>query len=188
MRGKSHQQLGLRLAREYLIHAPTGAVRLFLIGCVQPDKNPATYLKGSLRELWLRGHHWPNSRRYIQKLISRLERRRTLRPFDYYSLGKLVHYIVDAFTYPHNPHFPGSLADHRQYEVMLQHRFLHLLKVWVFPAERDHLDPAATICALHRRYAARPSDPERDCRYCLRACCVVMSALLLPAQKMSFSG
>lgn len=188
MRGNSHRQLGTLLAEKYLTHLPERSVTLFLLGCIQPDRNPATYLKGSVRELWLRGHHWPNSRRYICKLIARLQKRQHLQPLDCYQLGKLMHYLADAFTYPHNPHFPGTLADHRKYEIVLQQRFLKILPHTTLSPAAPFRDPWAAVCVLHRKYAAHPGDPERDIRYCLRACNTVMALLLQPAQKMSFSG
>ena len=44
----------------------------FLFGSFQPDCNPLTYLKGSLRAYKFRGHNYSNSQRYIYSRISRL--------------------------------------------------------------------------------------------------------------------
>ena len=52
MRRKSHKLLGEYLAREYMTDIPKSYVCAFLIGCVEPDRNPATYLKGSLKFQW----------------------------------------------------------------------------------------------------------------------------------------
>ena len=177
MRGKSHHHLGQLLARQVLPALSPRQTRLFLLGCVQPDRNPATYLKGSCRALWLRGLHWPNSRPYILRTIARLQGRRKLRLVDCYRLGKLIHYMADAFTYPHNPHFPGTLADHRHYEVQLQHYFLRQQGLPRLPEPLPQ-DPKAMLCLLHRRYAARPGDPARDSRYCLLACAGVLARIL----------
>ena len=49
MRGQSHLSLGQYLAGRYMNHTPKASVRAFLLGCIQPDRNPATYLKGSIR-------------------------------------------------------------------------------------------------------------------------------------------
>ena len=78
MRNKSHALMGRILLREFLPGLSGGQARLFLLGCTQPDKNPATYIKGSLRSQWLRGHNWGNSQRYMQRLCRRLERKRKL--------------------------------------------------------------------------------------------------------------
>ena len=46
----------------------------FLFGSFQPDCNPLTYLKGSLRAYKFRGHNYSNSQHYIYSRISRLQR------------------------------------------------------------------------------------------------------------------
>ena len=98
MRGKSHRCLGQYLVEKYMPHAPKRYIRAFLIGCIEPDRNPVTYLKGSIRCQWLRGHNYENARRYMRRLSERLERKERLFLIDYYALGKLIHYTVDAFT------------------------------------------------------------------------------------------
>lgn len=50
----------------------------FLFGSFQPDCNPLTYLKGSLRAYKFRGHNYSNSQHYIYSRISRLQRRQAL--------------------------------------------------------------------------------------------------------------
>ena len=77
----------------------------FLFGSFQPDCNPLTYLKGSWRGQKLRGHNFSNSQLYIYTRIHRLQRRTHWTMWQYYTLGKLTHYLADAFTYPHNDHF-----------------------------------------------------------------------------------
>ena len=47
--------------------------------------------------------------------------------WQYYTLGKLTHYLADAFTYPHNDHFSDSLMDHHRYESDLR---LYLEGTW----------------------------------------------------------
>ena len=76
----------------------------FLFGSFQPDCNPLTYLKGSLRAYKFRGHNYSNSQYYIQRHIRSLQRRKRWNLWQYYTLGKLTHYLADAFTVPHNEH------------------------------------------------------------------------------------
>lgn len=57
MRGKSHRCLGQYLVEHYMENIPGRYVKAFLVGCIEPDRNPVTYLKGSLRFQWLRGHN-----------------------------------------------------------------------------------------------------------------------------------
>ena len=92
----------------------------FLFGSFQPDCNPLTYLKGSLRAYKFRGHNYSNSQRYIYSHIIRLQRRRRWTMWQYYTLGKLTHYLADAFTYPHNENYPDSMLCHHQYETDLR--------------------------------------------------------------------
>ena len=93
----------------------------FLFGSFQPDCNPLTYLKGSLRAYKFRGHNYSNSQclhRAATSAASSARRRWTM--WQYYTLGKLTHYLADAFTYPHNEHYPDPLLCHHQYETDLR--------------------------------------------------------------------
>ena len=42
-----------------------------------------------------------------------------------YLLGKLIHYIADAFTFPHNNVFKGNLVQHCKYENKLHQAYLN---------------------------------------------------------------
>ena len=81
----------------------------FLLGSFQPDCNPLTYLKGSIRARLLGGHNFTNSRPYVLTRLQRLEQKDRWNLWNYYTLGKLTHYVADAFTFPHNEHWPDSL-------------------------------------------------------------------------------
>jgi len=178
MRRKSHQHLGRYLADNYMSHLPGHYVRVFLIGCVEPDLNPVTYLKGSLRFQWLRGHNYCNARRFMRQISRRLEKKRQLRLFDYYTLGKLIHYTADAFTLAHNDFFPSRLADHREYEEALQEHFLQYLR------EDPEIDPvtAATVMdaiyQYHRQYEHQHGTIATDARFALNICCCVVALLI----------
>ena len=124
MRGKSHRCLGKYLVQHYMSDTPERYVKAFLLGCIEPDRNPATYLKGSIRCQWLRGHNYRNARRFMRAISARLEKKEKLGLFDYYTLGKLIHYTTDAFTYAHNDTFPTALSDHREYEAALRKAIL----------------------------------------------------------------
>lgn len=181
MRGKSHEYLGRYLANIYMTAMPRRYVRAFLIGCIEPDRNPATYLKGSLRRQWLRGHNWGNSQNYMRRVSSHLENRRKKRLLDYYRMGKLIHYTTDAFTSAHNEEFGTSLSDHRSYEADLQDHFLAYLsqnpQFWT-NTEKPVMD---TICAYHRDYIRRPTNIHTDSRFAIIVCCMVMARLFAQA-------
>jgi len=100
MCGKSHISLGHYLIDRYFSWQPRRYRQAFLLGCIEPDRNPATYLKGSFRSQWLRGHNYRNARHFMARISSRLEKKETLNLFDYYTLGKLIHYTADALPLP----------------------------------------------------------------------------------------
>ena len=177
MRGESHRCLGHYLVQRYINHVPGCCVRLFLIGCVQPDRNPVTYLKGSIRHQWLRGHNFRNSARYMRKLSQRLEGRQSLRFWDYYALGKLIHYTADAFTFAHNEYFPKDLEAHRKYEVELQDQFLNYLRK--DPEVNIVLAKSImqTILRYHEEYRSLEPHIHTDMTYTLTVCCSVLTFL-----------
>lgn len=175
MRRNSHLCLGQFLARRYMPGLSGGKLRAFLFGCVEPDHNPFTYCKGSFLCQWLRGHNYPNSRRFMAKLSRRLEQKDRWTLPDYYSLGKLIHYTGDAFTYPHNVHFQGSLSLHREYEEQLQLVFLKQLDSPSLSPIREGQTVMAAISVLHRQYLHHPPSPENDIRFVLTACCTIMA-------------
>lgn len=181
MKGKSHAMLGNYLAEEYLDGVSARCVKAFLVGCIQPDRNPATYLKGSLRCQWLRGHNWGNAQKYMQRLCQRLERKEKLSIFSCYCLGKLIHYTVDAFTYAHNEEFTEDLKEHNAYERELQEYFLdHFgeLAIAGRPASGGTME---AIRAYHESYLEGPFDIRTDCRYAMTVCCCVL-AMLVPSK------
>ncbi len=179
MKAKSHQLLGSYLVQQFLSGAPERYIRAFLLGCVEPDRNPTTYLKGSLRQQWLRGHNWNNAQRYIARISARLERRSTLRTYDYYVLGKLVHYITDAFTYAHNAEFPTDIHSHRDYENRLQAYFCHCISMLSRQEETAVQGRAIEVIRLyHREYMHRPKSVQLDSDYTILVCTTVVPMLL----------
>lgn len=177
MRGKSHAALGQLLLQEYMPDIPRKYSRAFLIGCIQPDRNPATYLKGSIRSRWMRGHNYSNSSRFLLRLAVRLERRGVATLWDYYSLGKLVHYTMDAFTFPHNEHFDKGLTAHRQYEIQLQIFFLRHLHSCQIPDAFPPGSCTGVIRKMHGQYMHLPGCVETDTAYAFSACCLLVGKL-----------
>lgn len=180
MRGKSHICLGQYLIDHYMPDAPTRYTRAFLLGCVEPDRNPATYFKGSLRCQWLRGHNYRNARRFMARMARRLEGKKRLGLLDYYTLGKLIHYTTDAFTYAHNGDFPRDLSRHREYEARLQIHFLDYLRTNPQVTPRLTGTVMETIGHYHREYETHRRSIPTDSRFALTACCCVAALLVKP--------
>lgn len=178
MKSESHKLLGQYLAGKYLNGLPRRHVRAFLLGCIEPDKNPTTYLKGSFRCQWLRGHNYNNAQRYMQKLCSGLEEKERLKLLDYYRLGKLIHYTTDAFTYSHNQFFQENLREHCSYERELS-RYFRSYHCRIQTEQAPQALPAMdAIRSYHRSYASRPSGANTDTRYTVTVCTAVMARLL----------
>ena len=97
--------------------------KVFILGCIQPDINYFTYLKGSIKYKFLHGHNYENSLKLIEKKIKKICRKNRLTLIDYYNMGKVVHYIADDFTYPHNKRFMQDIREHCKYEEDLNRSF-----------------------------------------------------------------
>ena len=177
MRNKSHALMGQILLHEYLADLPAVHGKVFLLGCTEPDKNPATYIKGSLRSRWMRGHNYSNANRYIMRLARRLDQKERFSPWDCYRLGKLIHYCQDAFTFAHDERFPKDLKAHRQYEVRLQNYFLDQATRRPIPSRRFQNPPMALILTMHEAYSRLPGSIETDTDYAFRTCCLLTQRL-----------
>ena len=150
----------------------------FLLGSFQPDCNPLTYLKGSLRAYKLRGHNFSNSQIYINAHIRRLQRRARWNVWHYYTLGKLTHYLADAFTYPHNEIYSDTIWEHRHYEDSLR---LYLAEY--ISRRRPFLagscqDLPTALDRLHRQYLKNRSDMAQDVQYILESTGMLMAGCL----------
>ena len=187
MRAASHKQLGIFLARHHMPHVPRKYQRAFLLGCTQPDKNPSTYLKGSVRNRWLHGHDYSSANRYMCRLIKRLQKPKEWNLSDYYALGKLIHYIVDAFTFAHNNDFPGDFSAHRRYEQLLQRHFLQRLAQKPAACPAAHRCPMQNIHLYHKLYCKSPRGIHTDIDYCIGVSSLVMQLLTSPLRMEIFS-
>ncbi len=178
MQKRSHTLLASALLRgQHGFHARRFELA-FLFGSFQPDCNPLSYLKGSLRAYKFRGHNYTNSQRYINAHIERLQRRSKWTVWQYYTLGKLTHYLADAFTYPHNESFPDSLMDHHRYESELRMYLAAYLAGRALRREQVCRDLTAAIGDLHRQYMAASAGLQRDARFILQATELLMAGCL----------
>ncbi len=168
MKSICHRQLGKALASHYLNGLTPAERTAFLLGCVEPDRNPATYLKGSLHGPILRGHSFPAARGTLLRLLARLESGVPSGALYYYRLGKLTHYIADAFTWPHNETFSGPLRAHMAYEAQLEPVFLDRLNSLAeVSVGMTHGTLRDWLLAAHQAYLAAEPGPETDCRFLL---------------------
>lgn len=175
MKKRSHKLLASALLQSQHGFSARRYELAFLFGSFQPDCNPLTYLKGSRRAYKLRGHNYSNSQPFIAKRIARLQRRSSWSIWQYYTLGKLTHYLADAFTYPHNENYPESLIAHRQYEDDLRAYLAEYLQNRKLRRQQLCTDLVTALEELHRQYMAAQADIQRDAQYILRATALLMA-------------
>lgn len=141
----------------------------FYAGSVLPDSNPATYLRGMTRAKGPKGHDAQSSYALILRLLSDLRRTgvRTLR--QAYRLGALFHYLADAFTYPHQPAFPGGIHAHNRYERDLHRVFGEALRAAGTGAAAP-ADPFRFLLTEQRQSGTGSHTPESDAAAIIRIC------------------
>jgi hypothetical protein len=88
--------------------------RAFSAGCIEPDINFLTYIKG---------HTYKGASGYVRNTILKLFGKLSS-PKDYFILGRALHYLGDCFTFPHNPDFAGNLRAHTEYERRLHEHIM----------------------------------------------------------------
>lgn len=176
MQKRSHKLLASALLRSRQGFDARRFELAFLFGSFQPDCNPLTYFWG-FRTSWKPcGHNFSNSQAYINRKIRALQKRARWTMWQYYTLGKLTHYLADAFTYPHNDHFPDSLMDHHRYECDLRRYLEGYLSQRKLELETVHRDLTDAIAELHRQYlAARSGGPGVDAGYITAATTLLVS-------------
>lgn len=148
----------------------------FLYGSVEPDINCLTYLRGIPAGDGLHGHSDTQVLPRIDRLARLLGRQGQWHPLDCYRLGKLAHYVADAFTLPHNPNFSGDMRAHIRYEAQLAAYFHarlpdarppHGLSGCVPPASPDGLPEL--LRWRHRLYLSAVPGVENDAFFILEA-------------------
>ena len=99
--------------------------------------------------------------------------------WQYYTLGKLTHYLADAFTYPHNDHFSDSLMDHHRYESDLRLYLEGYLAQQQLRMETARRALTEAIAELHRQYLSMENSGfGLDVRYILKATNLLVAGCL----------
>lgn len=122
-----HWALGRYLASWFMRDQSPLHRFFFKLGSIEPDYNPVTYLRGFKTVERFRGHNYRNVCGTIQHLTFNLLYTGESDIKTFYYLGKLCHYTTDAFTYPHNVTFTGTIREHMRYEKRLKWYFIRLL-------------------------------------------------------------
>lgn len=163
MQASSHLELAHRLLQYFPSASPIEQAA-FLFGSVEPDMNFLTYCRGLLHGAGLHGHNYAQVLPRIARLSRLLNGQESRGVQAYYRLGKLTHYIADAFTFPHNTGFCGSLRSHIRYEARLAD-CLHqpLTRMNFNPcASVRHVDFPGLVRWRHHLYVSAAPGPEND--------------------------
>lgn len=177
----------------------------FICGNVLPDINKFTYLQGyedlrnrlesldvnlsanDRRRLFVSGHTAEGSRCYVNKYTRRFRQKyrgiigNRLPWYEWYRLGKLMHYMADRFTYPHTLRYRGGFFRHVGYEERLHERFLALMNRLQGKSmkriARDTVEPVS-FNSLYRAYRKETRQPATDCMYIVAVCMKYMNYLM----------
>lgn len=176
---KSHVLLAGYLLNDIPVCHSAVDQKAFVLGGIEPDFNMFSYLKGSIKCQKLRGHNYNSSRDYTLHVMKKLQSRKKWCLLDYYRLGKLMHYLADAFTCTHNESFTGTLWEHRIYEAHLHPHLAACLHQCGKKSETENLkDVGAFIAELHGQYAGLPGSFHNDAKFILQATSQVIKALV----------
>lgn len=165
MQTKDHFLLGRFLWIQQGTRAAPLCRALFLWGCVEPDWNPVTYLRGSIKHRFLRGHNADNVQRHLHRTVRSLQASGVRTPLQWFRLGAALHYAADSFTWAHSSAFGGDLKEHRRYEEQLHAVWENTLMgpLPCFPEADFSYETWQT------QYRADVHSCETDCRYILGA-------------------
>lgn len=188
MQTKDHLALGLGLLAGTQDEGLEKHKRAFLFGCVEPDFNPLTYLRGYMHEKRFRGHNAENSRTHIHACMERLCLHGLCSAYSYFTLGAMLHYVADSFTFPHNAFFQGTIHEHREYESRLHQVFSGKNHMFGIVGAEYCQDPWNFLLFEHRRYGEASPSLGTDYQYIVRVCACLLSRFLQPVRAKNALG
>lgn len=178
MRTKDHRLLAKwLLAREGDGLSGRFAVGLYL-GSVLPDYNPFTYLRGVSGSQGCHGHNAEINERRICRLLSDLKRSDGSDFLAGLRLGTALHYLADAFTYPHHAYYPGSLADHVAYEASLHRELTKYLSQGCRLTWKKTEDFPTYLADMLRLYRQCRKNERTDCCFITQLCGLALAQVL----------
>lgn len=185
MQTKDHLQFGRYLAEIFAIDEGPRKMA-FILGNIMPDINKFSYIRGYVqlrrsctsrpsftqrRRMLIGGHTAEGSCKYVNHMYYKQCKKQKLYLWDYYRIGKALHYLADRFTYPHTMAYEEGFFSHVAYEKELHLAFSDLLRSVGNVRYRvttcfRHID----FCALYMAYRRSKASVENDCAYILAAC------------------
>lgn len=186
MQLQDHINLANILWKYFDIKASKGCKLAFILGSIEPDINFITYFRGSMKHEKMRGHNYDNVISHMGKLISKIQMS-TKQVLKYYKLGKLIHYVADSFTFPHNKEFTGNLEEHCRYEDVL-HLYMnkYLLGEYKGLDKNKNENLLNKIKILHNKYVGSIRNYYEDCYYIVNVSIMVMKDLIKELENEEF--
>lgn len=125
----------------------------------------------------------------MEKLFGSLHGKRHWGVREYYHFGKLLHYVADAFTFPHNRIFKGNLREHCRYEKELHKGFLYMLQEpqKQLIQKRGRGNGLDCIKKLHEEYLQQEGSVKMIARYILRAAVMLAQEEIGTVWKLDFN-
>lgn len=161
LKTETHRFFAVWLIDKYFSELPAVCRAAFYVGCMEPDYSAASYLYGFfIRPFY--GHDYENRRKWLEKRLKRLDNF-SLSPVSLFKLGRLVHFLCDAFTRVHNFPLHGNFSSHARYERVLN----SVMRSAVFDDRAEYMLKAGKPSPIseHEKYICDDPSPENDCRY-----------------------
>lgn len=153
----------------------------FIWGNVSPDVNPITYLTSG-EIAWFQGHSYQCRKQYFSQMIMSDGQNNAL---WWYRVGKMIHYLADSFTRPHNEQFSYTLKEHTVYEYRLHQFFIKKLTSKEFDREEcfgGEFGMDIWIDSQHKTYIEEAKTIGEDYEYIVRLSKTVCSAMAKKAE------
>lgn len=184
MRKKSHISLAKYIVESLEEQELQKHKKAFYLGSILPDCKPSFITVKHEME-----GTFPKVQQELEEIVERQRNSQINTRVFYRSLGEVIHYIADYFTFPHNPHYPGNLRDHCAYEEQLKKGLREYIQSG--EAERNsarvrasvqNLNSTEDICKFiqnaHETYVKLKNSVEGDCRHIVTLCHQVVAAVI----------
>lgn len=159
MKTETHLKYAKFLADKHFSQHKRISRCLFIIGCIEPDINPFSYLKGFFVHPFL-GHNWVSRETYILNKSASAESKK----LNCFKLGRLIHYVCDSFTYTHNTSFSGGVRIHTLYEKQLHALFDKNYDLPDSP-KNEGVSLNQALSQLHEEYCRSASSKQNDIKF-----------------------
>lgn len=115
MKTKGYVIVGKLIGLKYMNSIGRAKKIAFMAGCVLPEYNLITYIiRTVFKRQSIHGYEIANPR--MLELIEELDSVERFGVREFFKLGMLIHYVVDAFSFSQNEEFLGTCKDRISYE------------------------------------------------------------------------